>query len=416
MAETPNTPLWLDLALATGAVALAYRLDRHIRPAKPQRAAHDAGPRQVGLDRQGGEEESEDGEERDAIADQEGGAIGIRPSQEPHGLQQERAKERGRGRSASLPTEINVTGWKDVLWRLYHQIQDDRLLAVAAGVVFYMLLALFPALTALVSLYGLFTNPSVIAGHLSLLDGVMPVGAIGILREQVTRLTETSKGGLSFGFVFGLGLALWSANAGMKAIIDALNVVYDEREKRSFVWLTLVAFAFTLGGLLFVILALGAIVVLPLALAWIGLESRGAELVSLLRWPALFVVVMLWLAVLYRYGPSRRRARWIWLGAGSLFATITWLLGSALFSWYLGNFADYDATYGSLGAAIGLMMWLWLSVIVILVGGQLNAEMRDGASDGARHDRAAGKAARQPRCYDGRYDRRGLALRSAFRP
>jgi membrane protein len=161
----------------------------------------------------------------------------------------------------------------------------------------------------------------------------------------------------------------------MKAIIDALNVVYDEREKRSFVKLTLVAFAFTLGGLAFVILALGAVVVAPLVLAWLGFESRGVQIISMLRWPALFLIVLLWLSILYCFAPSRTHARWEWLSVGSLVAAVAWIAGSALFSWYLSNFANYDATYGSLGAAIGLMMWLWLSVIVILVGGELNAEI-----------------------------------------
>ena len=160
----------------------------------------------------------------------------------------------------------------------------------------------------------------------------------------------------------------------MKAVIDALNVVYDEREKRSFVKLTLVALAFTFGGLCFVILALGAVVILPLVFAWLGLESRTAQIISLLRWPALFLIVLVWLAVLYRYGPSRTRPRWQWLSIGSLFASIVWLIGSALFSWYLSNFANYEANYGSLGAGVGLMIWLWISVIVVLVGGELNAE------------------------------------------
>jgi membrane protein len=203
----------------------------------------------------------------------------------------------------------------------------------------------------------------------------MPEGAIAIVREQVTRLSETSNSALGLGFFIGLALALWSANAGMKAIIDALNVVYDEREKRGFVKLTLVALAFTIGGLVFLILALGAVVVLPLVLAWVGLESRSAELIAILRWPALFVIVMLALAVLYRYGPSRNPPRWQWLSVGALFAAFAWLAGSALLSWYLTNFGHYDATYGSLGAAIGLMMWLWLSVIVILIGAELNAEI-----------------------------------------
>jgi membrane protein len=301
--------------------------------------------------------------------------MGGRPSQEPHSLQQARAEETGRGRSARWPITIPVRGWGDILWRTSTQIGDDRLLAVAAGAVFYVLLALFPAITALVSLYGLLADPVTINDHLLLLQGVMPQAATDIVKEQIMRLTQTSNGALGFGFLLGLALALWSANAGTKAVIDALNVVYDEHEKRNFVKLTLVALAFTLGGLAFIILALGAVVIFPLVLAWIGFDSRSSELIATLRWPALFIVVIVALAVLYRYGPSRTPARWQWLTVGSLLAALAWLAVSALFSWYLANFAHYDATYGSLGTAIGLMMWLWLSVIVVLIGGELNAEI-----------------------------------------
>jgi membrane protein len=352
----PNTPLWFDLLLATGAIALAHRLDQVIYPPRRSPRFDEAFP------------ENPERSHHDNNLNRERGAIGRRPSQEPHSLQQVRAEETGRGRSARSPARIPASGWKDILWRTYHQIGDDRLLAVAAGAVFYMLLALFPAITALVSLYGLLADPGAINDQLLLLQGVMPEGAIGIVKEQITRFTQTSNSAFGLGFFFGLALALWSANAGMK-------VVYDEREKGGFVKLTIVALAFTLGGLAFVILALGAVVIFPLALASIGFESRSAELIAILRWPALFVIVMLALAMLYRYGPSRTPARWQWLSVGSLFAALAWLAVSALFSWYLANFAHYDATYGSLGAAIGLMMWLWLSVIVILIGAELNAEM-----------------------------------------
>lgn len=249
------------------------------------------------------------------------------------------------------------------------------MLAVAAGVVFYMQLALFPGLAALVSLYGLFTDPSVIAQHLSLLDKIVPQGSLDMIRDQVVRLSQTSHDVLSYGFFFSLAFALWSANYGMRALIGALNVVYDEREKRSFIKLTLVAFAFTMGGLVFIILALAAVVVLPLVLSWFGFQWQAAGLVATLRWPALLVIVTVWLALVYRYGPSRARPRWHWLDVGSLVATVLWLTGSALFSWYLSNVAHYDVTYGSLGAVIGLMMWLWLSVIVVMVGAMLNAQI-----------------------------------------
>jgi len=249
------------------------------------------------------------------------------------------------------------------------------LLAVGAGAVFYLLLAMFPAITAFVSSYGLLADTGTIAENLAALSNVIPQGGLAIIQEQVVRLTQTSNTALGFGFFFGLALALWSANAGMKAIIDALNVVYDESEKRSFVRLNLVSLAFTLGALIFLAIALSAVVILPLVLSWLGLETMTSQFIAILRWPALMIAVLLWLAVLYRFGPSRREAKWRWISPGSIFAMLVWLSGSALFSWYLSNFADYDATYGSLGAAIGLMMWLWLSVIVILVGGELNAEI-----------------------------------------
>jgi membrane protein len=352
------------MLLATGVIVLAHGLDEVIRPPRRTPRFDEAFP-----------PENRERSYHDNSLNPEKGAIGRRPSQEPHRLQQARAEEAGRGRSARSPITIPASGWKDILWRTYTQIGDDRLLAVAAGAVFYMLLALFPAITALVSLYGLLADPATINDHLLLLQGVMPEAAIGIVKEQVTRLAQTSNGALGLGFFFGLALALWSANAGMKAIIDALNVVYDEREKRGFVNLTLVALSFTLGGIAFIIVALAAVVLFPLVLAWIGFESRSGELVAILRWPALLVIVVLALGVLYRYGPSRSPARWQWLSIGTVLAALAWLAVSALFSWYLANFGHYDATYGSLGAAIGLMMWLWLSVIVLLIGAELNAEI-----------------------------------------
>jgi membrane protein len=299
----------------------------------------------------------------------------LRPSQEPQGFQNSRVKESGRGRSASSPSGIPGKGWMDVFWRIYNQLQNDRLLAVAAGVVFYMLLALFPALTALVSLYGLVSDPAEINAQLNLLAGVVPSDVVAIIRDQVTRVSEARSGSLGFGFLIGIAFALWSTNGGMKAIIDSLNVVYDEHEQRSFVMLTLVSFAFTIGSLVFVFVAMSAVVITPLLLPWLGLESLNERIISMLRWPALLIVVLFWLALLYRYGPSRTAAQWQWLSVGSVFAALCWLAVSSLFSWYLSNFANYNVTYGSLGAVIGLMMWLWVSVIVILFGAELNAEL-----------------------------------------
>jgi membrane protein len=265
--------------------------------------------------------------------------------------------------------------WQEVLWRVYGQMNDNRLLAVAAGVVFYGLLALFPAVTAFVSLYGLLADPASIHERLALLTGLLPQGALDILNEQLARLTAHRGSALSVGFVIGLLVALWSANAGVKAVMDGLNVAYGETEKRGFVRLNLVSLAFTLGAILALMLALGGVVLAPVVLSQFGLGGGVDLTIQILRWPALLALVLIALTLLYRYGPSLSDPQWTWLFPGNVVATIGWLVASALFSWYIARFGTYDATYGSLGAAIGMMTWMWISMIIILLGAELNAEI-----------------------------------------
>ncbi len=285
------------------------------------------------------------------------------------------AAEKGRGRSADTPTEIPTRGWKDILWRTYEEFNKDRIMSVAAGVTYYALLALFPAIAALVSIYGLFADPNTIQDHLNTLSGVLPGGALDIIREQVIRIASQGSGTLGFGFVFGLGLSLWSANAGMKAIFDALNIVYGEEEKRSFIKLNLLSLSFTLGAIAFILIALAGIIVLPIVLTFIGLGSGTEWLVSLARWPILLIGVIFGLSLIYRFGPSRDKAEWRWVTPGGIVAAVLWLVVSMLFSWYVANFGSYNETYGSLGAVIGFMTWIWLSTIVVLLGAEINAEM-----------------------------------------
>jgi membrane protein len=300
----------------------------------------------------------------------------VRANDEPRALQLVRATEHGRGRHADEPTRIPWPGWKDILWRTYARISSDRLLLIAGGVVFYGLLATVPAITALVSLYGLFTPASTIGAQLNLLSDVMPASAYQLISDQVVRISSHSDGKLTFAFILGLGIALWSANAGVKAIFDALNIVYDEDEKRGIVTLNIISLAFTLAVIVAMMLIIGAVVLLPLVLALVGFAAElQAGWLPLLRWPVLFVLVTFGLAVIYRYGPSRREAKWRWLTVGSMFAAIAWIAVSIAFSWYLSRFADYNATYGSLGAVIGLMMWMWISTSVVLVGAELNSEI-----------------------------------------
>jgi membrane protein len=222
--------------------------------------------------------------------------------------QRRRAIEPGRGRHATAPWQIPWTGWKDVLWRVYASVNDNRLLAVAAGVVFYSLLAIFPAVAAFVSLYGLVADASTIDAHLSLASGVLPAGAVDLLHQQITKLTSKGDAKLSLGFVIGLCIALWSANAGMRAIIDALNVVYDEKEKRSFVKLNLTSLLFTLVAIFSLMIALGAVVIAPIVFALVGLSSLFGLAIAVLRWPLLLLLATFALAAIYRYGPSRREA------------------------------------------------------------------------------------------------------------
>jgi membrane protein len=268
-----------------------------------------------------------------------------------------------------------VGWWKRVLLDAYHAMNRHRLVAVAAGVVFYALLAIFPAITAFVSLYSLFADPATVGEHLSLLANVLPAGALDIVREQVVRITARPAE-LGFAFVGGTVLALWSANAGVKAMMDALNVIEERDEQRGFIRLNAISLTITLGAIVFLLLAVGAVVAFPLVMSAFGLNEITSTATWLIRWPVLLALSLGALHVLYRFGPSQTNARRQWFTPGSLFAAVAWIAGSAALSLYLSKFADYNATYGSLGAAIGLMMWMWLSSVVVLAGAQFDSIIR----------------------------------------
>ena len=280
-----------------------------------------------------------------------------------------------RGRQADTPVDIPPRAMKEVLLRVYSQISDDRVLLIAAGITFYGLLALFPGLAALVSVYGLFADPTSVTSHLQTLSSFLPKEAIDVIGGQLDRLARLPASRLSVGFIAGLGIALWSANNGIKAVFEGLNVAYGEKEDRGFLKLTAISLLFTVGAVGVGILSIAAIAVVPAALAYLGADGAFDVLVRLGRWPLLLAVLCLVLALLYRFGPSRRSAKWRWISPGSLTAGILWILVSALFSWYLANFGNYNETYGTLGATIVFMMWLWISAIIVLLGAELNAEL-----------------------------------------
>jgi membrane protein len=296
-----------------------------------------------------------------------------------HGI--EAADERGLGSRATGPTDIPVRGWKDIILLVYANVSKHRIMALAAGMTYYSLLAIFPAIAALVAVYGLFSDPSTIARHLDQLGGFLPGGAIDVAREQLTRVASKGSQTLGLTFLIGLGVSLWSANAAMKSLFDTLNIAYAEEEKRGFVKLNAMSLSFTVGGVVFVLAALGAIVVVPVILNYVGLSDVGDLLLRVGRWPAMYLILTFALSVIYRYGPDREAPRWRWITWGSAIAALLWLAVSALFSWYAANFGNFNETYGSLGAVVGFMTWLWISAMVILLGAEIDAAMEYQSPD-----------------------------------
>ena len=279
------------------------------------------------------------------------------------------------GRYAEHVFEIPPPAWRSILKRTMADVGENNLSLIAGGATFFLLLAIFPGLAAFVALYGLVFDVTQVQEHVAALSGVLPGDAITLVSDQLSRLAEQNSNALTFGFVIGLLVALWSANAGVKALFAAMNVVYGESEKRGFFTLTLVSFAFTLAAIFGAAVLLGAVVVVPAVLTHVGLGSTGETLVSLARWPVLFVILMLGLSLLFRYGASRRAPRLRWVIWGSALTSVLWVIASAAFSYYLSNFANYNATYGSLGAIVGFMMWLYVSLMILLIGAEFNAEV-----------------------------------------
>jgi membrane protein len=286
-----------------------------------------------------------------------------------------RAREPGRGRAANSPEDIPPRGWRDILWRVLWSISANRILSTSGSVAFFALLAVFPGVAAIVSLYGLFADASTIGKHLVLLSGFLPGGVLQLFADQITLISGQRSETLGTAFIGGLLVAFVSANSGIAALFDALNVVYDEREKRSLLRFYATTFLFTLAGIVFVLLAIAGVIVLPLMLKFIGSATTTEWLLTIVRWPILLVTIVVSLACIYRYGPSRRGARWRWVTWGSILGALLWIAASMLFSWYVATFDSYNRIYGSLGAGIGFMIWLWLSAVIVLLGGQLNAEM-----------------------------------------
>lgn len=285
------------------------------------------------------------------------------------------ARQQGRGREAVAPTQFPVRAWKDIAGRILASIGRDRVMLIAAGVTFYLLLALVPSLTAFVAIYGLVADQSTVMEHLNLLSGVVPDGGLEIIEEQLRRLVTEGATALSWTLVISVAIALWSASAGVKALFEAMNVAYNESEDRGFIKISALGLLFTMAIAVGAVLALSAVVIIPAMMAILPFGNALSWMIQIASYIVLAGVLLVGIAALYRFGPARAHAKWRWVTPGAGFAIGLIIVASVLFSWYVANFGNYNATYGSLGALIGFLTWIWISVSLLILGAEINSEM-----------------------------------------
>jgi membrane protein len=279
------------------------------------------------------------------------------------------------GRLANSPSEIPWAGWRAVIRRTLWEMLTDRVSLVAAGCAFYGTLALFPAMTMLISIYGLVFDPATVEPQLILLRDLLPPAAYTLIDDRLRELVSRPPSTLGIGLLVSTTVALWSSASGVKSIITAINLAYEEREQRSFLRYQLTAFTITILAILSVVIGLGVLVVLPAVLAFVGIPPSQKVLLRLASFGLLLLGVLVGLSLLYRFGPCRNSPRWHWVTPGSIVATLLWISASALFSWYVATFSTYDAAYGPLGTVVAFMMWLFVTVYAVLLGAELNAEL-----------------------------------------
>nr|WP_321443322.1 YihY/virulence factor BrkB family protein [uncultured Cohaesibacter sp.] len=280
-----------------------------------------------------------------------------------------------RGREAKNPVQIPFSGWKDILFRVKNELIEDRISLISAGVAFYTLLAIFPAITALMAIAGLVVEPVEVARKLQLITNFVPKDAADIILNQAKSVAGSQQGGLGLALVLGLSLSLYSASRGMASLVQGLNVAYDEKEKRGFFKVILVTLILTLIMVIGFVFAVTAAIALPALFNILAIPGWIEGLFSTASWILMAILVVTGLSIIYRFGPSRTEAKWQWLTTGAVTACVLWLIASIGFSIYVSNFGSYNETFGSMAGAIILLMWLWISTFIILMGAEFNAEI-----------------------------------------
>lgn len=279
------------------------------------------------------------------------------------------------GRDAERPSEIPPRGWFAILRRVMAEVKEDNVALLAAGVAFYAMLAIFPAIIAVVTVYGMVADPNQVESQVGEFAQSLPSGADQLLTEQLKNVTSAGRQSLSIGLAVSLLAVLWSASGGVQGLVKGLNVVYDERESRGFFKLRGLSLLLTLGAIVVAVVALALITVFPAVIDNLGLGQAGELAASIARWVVLALLVLVAVAVVYRFAPDRASPRWRWVSWGAVVALVLWLLGSVGFSWYVDNFGKYNQTYGALAAVIILLLWLFLSAFAVLLGAEFDAEI-----------------------------------------
>lgn len=271
------------------------------------------------------------------------------------------------------PKKIKKSGWKQILMRVKDRIEEDNLTIVGAGVAFYAFLAIFPALMALLSIYGLAVDPQQAEQQISQLSGMMPEEAFTVIKERVENLITTSGSTLGWGTALGILISLWSANAGTKSLFKGIDIAYEVKNERGFIKQNALTLLFTLGAIITLLLSLALIVIFPAIVHTFGLPGQIEVLISWLRWPLLAAIVILVICLIYRYAPDRKAPKFKWVLVGASLATGLWLLASLGFSFYVSNFGNYGEMYGSISAVVILLLWLFLTSFIILLGAEVNS-------------------------------------------
>ncbi|HSP31260.1 MAG TPA: YihY/virulence factor BrkB family protein [Halomonas sp.] len=280
-----------------------------------------------------------------------------------------------RGRRALVPSDIPQRGWHDITWRVVRAARRNRITMLAAAIAFYALLALFPTIAAVISIWGLLFDPYEAGQQLYEISRFMPPDAAKLIDQQAQKVVESAESGNFMGAFAGLLIAMFVASKGVAVLVIGLNVVYGETEKRSFLHRSTVLTALTLGLIVMTLISLAFIGIVPVVVSTLAIDPPLDKILQWLRWPALLFMMSMLIALLYRYAPYRRSAQWSWLSYGTLLATVMWLLGSGALSLYVRYFSTFSDLYGSLGAVVALMLWFWLSAFVVLFGAEVNCEM-----------------------------------------